>query len=380
VIPMTEKSILNHSESVYWLTLINESGLKLSRIKPIIQRWCVVEARPLAAIFNLSPLDWTSTFGLSEAEARRIKSLPQKFDKQAALLARWQAQGIETVIRTDPRYPKRLSQNLPPAQQPLVVWARGAMQLFDEPGVAVLGSQDPDEATAEQMDHLMPALAAEGIGLISGYGRGLDRLTFETMLAGPGGQAVAVLPMGLAAFAKTTDKLEQAIEKKHVLLVSPFPPDTPFDDKLADARNLLIDHLALALLIPDADETTVQERAGAALSRGMPVFVGLTDTTGNRALIEMGALLLTDAGEVAELVQQAIIDTTLSEPVQEESVTPIAPPAQPMLDANEDYSLRTEDVDPIDSDEALEILSMGGEIPDILRRRLHEADDEDTNE
>jgi predicted Rossmann fold nucleotide-binding protein DprA/Smf involved in DNA uptake len=376
---MTEKSIPTYSESVYWLTLINESGLKLSRIKPIIQRWCVVEARPLAAIFGLSPLDWTSTFGLSEAEARRIQSLPQKFKKQAALLARWQAQGIETIIRTDPRYPKRLSQNLPPAQQPLVIWARGAMNLFDEPGVAVLGSQDPDEATTKQMDHLMPALAAEGIVLISGYGRGLDRVTFETMLASPGGQAVTILPMGLAAFAKTTNKLEQAIENKQILLVSPFTPDTPFDDKLADARNLLIDHLALVLLIPDADES-VQERAGVALSRGMPVFVGLTDTTGNRTLIEMGALLLTDAGEVVELVQQAVIDSTLSEPVQKEAVTPIAPPAQPMLDDNEDYSLRTEEVDPIDSEEALEILSMGGEIPDILRQRLQDADDEETTE
>jgi predicted Rossmann fold nucleotide-binding protein DprA/Smf involved in DNA uptake len=221
----------------------------------------------------------------------------------------------------------------------------------------------------------MNALVAEGIGLVSGYGRGLDRTTFETTLNIAGGHAIAVLPMGLSAFAQTTSKLNKAVETGQVVLVSPFTPNTPFQEQLADARNLLIDYLALALLVPEVDET-VPERAAAALNRGISVFVGLTDTPTphHRALLEQGALLLTDAGEVVEMVQQAMIDATLLEPTEESPPPPLpSPQATPGL--NEDFALRTEDVEPIDSDEALEILSLGGEIPEVLRQRLQKPDD-----
>ena len=105
----------DHPEVVYWLALINESGLKLSRVKPIIQRWCVVEKRSLADLFDMSPLDWSTTFGLSEHEAQRVQPLRRKLEQQAAALATWQTQGIETLLHIDPRYPHRLAQTLPPA-------------------------------------------------------------------------------------------------------------------------------------------------------------------------------------------------------------------------------------------------------------------------
>lgn len=297
-----------------------------------------------------------------------------KLPKQEALVAQWRAQQIEPLIRTDPRYPKRLIALLPAARQPLILWARGALGLLNEPGVTVLGGQTPDETTTKLIGEVMWTLAAEEIGLVSGYGRGLDRTTFEAMLALDGGHVLTFLPMGLSAFAKSTSKLENAIAAQRIVLASPFAPDTPFQEKLSEARNLLIDHLALALLIPQADDDS-QARGSAALERGVPVFVSLTDTAGNRALIDQGALLLTDAGEVVEMVQQAIIDTAFSE---EETLpresSPLAPapivPSAASPAADEDYNLPVEEVEPIDSDEALEILSLGGNVPEILRKRL----------
>jgi hypothetical protein len=83
------------------------------------------------------------------------------------------------------------------------------------------------------------------------------------------------------------------------------------------------------------------------------------------------------------MVQQALIDTVLLESNEEESdlVAPLttAPPPLPPLppsDPNDDYSLRFEEVEPIDSEAALEILSLGGEIPEVLRRRLKQDEDE----
>jgi predicted Rossmann fold nucleotide-binding protein DprA/Smf involved in DNA uptake len=372
----------DYPELIYWLALINESNLKLNLVKPIIQQWCFGEGRSLADLFDLSPWEWSTRFGLADNEANRAVAARDKLSKQAAIVAQWQARQIELLIRTDPRYPKRLIRTLPPAKQPLLLWVRGALNLLNEPGVAVLGGQTPDEATTKLINELMRTLVSEEIGLISGYGRGLDRATFEAMLATQGGRAVTVLPLGLSAFAKSTTKLDEAVAAGRVVLVSPFAPDTPFQEKLAEARNLIIDHLALALITPQTDEDS-QARAGAALERGLPVFVGLTDTAGNRALIDAGAYLLTDAGEVVEMVQQAMIDAALlaetdESPSELSALTP-APlsSAASSVEADDDYNLPVEALEPIDSDEALEILSLGGNVPEILRKRLKKSEEED---
>jgi predicted Rossmann fold nucleotide-binding protein DprA/Smf involved in DNA uptake len=375
--------MVDYPEVVYWLTLINQSGLKLNLVKSIIQRWCVIENRPIADLFDLSPLEWAATFGLAEDEAERTATVGDKLAQQAKVLTQWQTLGFEPLIRTDPRYPQRLIHTLPLAKQPLLLWGQGALDLLNEPTVAILGNQPPDGSTAKSVDELMQALVAEEIGLVSGYGRGLDRTTFEAMLATEGGRAVVILPMGLNAFAKTTSKLEQVVETGQVVLTSPFTPNTAFQEKFAEARNLLIDHLALTLLVLDANDDA-QARASAALRRGLPVFVGLTDTAANRSLIDQGALLLTDTGEVLEMVQQAMIDDTLLEQAEDEPLSDLPSPSPPISapvippDSNDDYALRTEDVEPLDSDEALDILSMGGEVPEILRRRLKKSEDSES--
>lgn len=366
-------------EVVYWLTLINQSGLKLNLVKPIIQRWCMVEKRPLADLFNLPALDLSATFGLSDKDAKQLLAVTAKLQSQTDTLDNWQQQGYRPIIRTDPRYPQRLTHTLPPAKHPLVLWTRGPAELLNRPGVTMLGQQGSDDTTVKFIDELMDTLEAEDIGLISGYSRGLDRSTFETMLATEQGHTVAVLPMGLNAFTKTTSRLEPAIKAGRTVLVSPFAPDTSFNDKLADARNLLIDHMTLALLIPESDEEA-QLRAANALERGLPVFVK-ANTEGNRALIDQGALLLTDAGEVIEWVQQALVDDAIEETdtdtVQADvAAAPLAAtaPADPPL-ADDDYSLRTEETPPLDSEEAIEVLSLGGDIPEVLRQRLQKAED-----
>lgn len=363
------------SDTIYWLALIRHSSLKLNVLKPVLIRWCVTEGRAPADLLTLSALDLTTTFGLSDADAGRILAVRGKLQAQHQALARWQGQGIEPIILTDPRYPRRLIHTLSPVRQPLVLWVKGPARLLNQPGVTVLGTAGP--AAMPFVSELLAALEADDIGIVSGYTRGLDRTAFESMLTTERGFTAAVLPMGLAAFEKTTRKLDGAVQAGRTVLVSPFAPDTPYQEKLADARNLIIDHLSLALLIPEAD-ADAQARANAALERGLPVFVK-EDTAGNRELLDRGALLLTDAGEVLDWVQQAMVDDAMLEEdeasEEEVAAAPLAAtaPAEPLL-SDEDFALRSEDLPPIDTDEAIEVLSLGGDIPDILRRRLKKAD------
>ena len=83
---------------------------------------------------------------------------------------------------------------------------------------------------------------------------------------------------------------------------------------------------------------------------------------------------------VADLrVQQAIIDATLPEPGEQPVFGPAPEPAAiTKSKPDDDYSLHTDTVEPIDSQEALEILSLGGEIPEVLRRRLQKPPDDES--
>ena len=369
----------NHNEAAYWLALMNHSGLKLAQLKPIAQQWHLMEGKSIAALFNLSATELSVRFNLTEAQAQGLLKAADTHAAQVNLIKMWQTQGIELITLSHAHFPGRLIYALPPKQQPLLLWARGKTEALLEPTVTFLGKPEPEPETVAFVHDLLPILASENVGVVSGYGKGLDRIAFEAMLENNGGQALAVLPMGLAAFAKLTLKLDQPVSEGRAVLLSPFPPDVAYKDNLAEARNLLVDSLALALLVPQVDAES-QPRAEAALERGMPVLVDMTDSPENRALIAKGAFLMTDPGEVIDMVQQAIIDDAMQAQLAQTPASEAAPaikeqPAS-MLDGEDDYALGSERVEPIAADEALDILSSMGSVPDTLRARLMAMEDE----
>ena len=353
-----------YHEIVYWLTFIHESGLKLNVIKPIIQRWCVQEERPLTELFTLSPLEWATTFGLTEVESEQVQRLPDKLVQQATRLAKWQAQGIEPLIFTDPRYPQRLLEQLAPANRPLMLWVQGAIPLLNEANISILSNTSLNEAWRPFRQELAEVMVTEQISLVSGYGRGFERELFDFMLTQAENQVMAILPMGLSAFHQTTPKLVQPQNAHRMLLISPFTPDTPYQEKLAAARNLLIDHLAFATLAlqPDAE---LQSRVQAAIGRGCSVFLrDIEESQAAPALFEAGALPLTDLAELVEMVQQGIIDAAMMAPEPERKLATIKE------SKTEDYSLLSEALEPLEQEETLRLLSTNGQLPPILRQRL----------
>lgn len=369
---------VNHNETAYWLALINESGLKLSEVKPIAQQWHLMEGKSVAQLFNLSVTELCVRFNLSEGQAQNLLKGADTHKAQVALLEKWHEQGIQLLTPNHPHYPLRLIYTLPPKQQPLLLWAKGDAQYLSEPTITILGKSDPEPETIAFVNDLLPVLVLENIGVVSGYGKGLDRIAFETMIAADNGHAVAVLPMGLGAFAKLTSKLDAPVAAGKTVLLSPFAPSVTYKENLAGARNLLVDSLALALLVPQVDAVS-KPRAEAALERGMPVLVDMTDSPEYRALIANGAILMTDSGEVVEMVQQAIIDAALQSQLAQTPASETSPPQKerlPLLDGEDDYALGTEMIDPIAADEALDILSSMGKVPDTLRARLRAMEDQ----
>ncbi len=362
------------AEKAYWLALVYASNVKLSVVKAVAQQWYLMEGKALVELFNLSAAEMGVHFDIAESDAAKILKSADAHARYLTQLSEWEGRGIQLLPLSHPHYPSRLLTNLPPLQQPLFLWAQGNTEIINQASVTILGNPEPSTEIIAEVDTLVTNLVQEDVGLVSGYGKGLDRIAFESALKQEKGRGVAILPMGLTAFAKYATKLSPAIQAGKAVLLSPFPPDTAFKESFASARNLLVDSLATVLLVPHADELA-QTRAKSALEQGLPVLVGRTDTPANRALIDAGAFLMTDIQEVVELVQQAILDheiqrdAALKDKAAQKTDKKPAPPIE-LLNDIDNYKLHTEPLEALEADKAIEILSAGGNIPTSLRKRL----------
>ena len=121
------------SETAYWLALINASGLKLNALKPIAQKWYLMEGRSIVQLFNLSASEMAFRFNLSEAEAEGVLKAADTYQSQLQKLEKWQEQDIQVLPLSHPHYPARLIYTLPPMQQPLLLWVKGKTELKQLP-------------------------------------------------------------------------------------------------------------------------------------------------------------------------------------------------------------------------------------------------------
>jgi len=363
-------------EAAYWLAFLQAGGLPLKTLKPVAQRWVLMEGKSIVDLFNLSAAELSVHFDVGLSVAEGILRAADTFSQQLQRIEAWQKEGITVVPLSHPQYPVRLGYTLPPIQQPLVLWAKGNLSLLTEPTVTILGKTDPTPGAEDFVKALTPILVDENIGLASSYDKGLDRYAFETMLQTATGFGIAVLPMGIAAFCRTTHRLDGSLSDGRAALLSPFAPESPFSRAAADARNILVDSLAMVLLLPEETRAALP-RAQAAISRGMPVLVDKTDTPENRELITAGAFLLTDYNEVIDMVQQAIIDGAMQWQVAQKPAAPTPEaPAPHLSDEADNYALGQEIVEPLPATDALDILDAGGAVPNSLRARLMALEEE----
>jgi predicted Rossmann fold nucleotide-binding protein DprA/Smf involved in DNA uptake len=318
-------------EAASWLALAYASGLKLARIKTMVETWCLEGGQPLSALLELPVGQLAAQVGFSAEEAGRVAAAAGRVSEQAAWLARLDAGGVQLVTRADPRYPPALTRWLPPALQPLLLFCRGEVELLNQLAVAVVGAQDARTETADSARQLATLLAEEGLVVVGGLGRGV-------------GQDGA-------------------------LLVSPFHPDAKFDEAQALARYKLIAGLAEALFVVAAGETGgARQAADEALQQGKAVYVWDVDpavepaAAGHPALVEAGALPIAGVPDILDALE-AIVAATL-EPAAEDEPQAIPQPAAPQFEEAEEVEA------PFDPQAALDLLSKAGHVPEALRRRL----------
>lgn len=228
----------------------------------------------------------------SEVNSDRVSPLLERGTALALVVERWERSGLWVISRSDSCYPERLKRYLGQAAPPLL-YGVGSKSLLNRGGLAVVGSRDRTDEDGDFARRVGEHCAQEGLAIISGAAKGIDRDAMAGALD-VGGWALGVLAEGLARTA-TSGQYRAGLVSDHLTLVSPFDPDARWFAYNAMERNKLLYGLSDAALVVASSADSGGTWAGAteALQLGkVKVFVKSTGVLapGNPKLMRMGGI------------------------------------------------------------------------------------------
>ncbi len=242
--------------------------------------------------------------GLAADLAARIVELLDQATAMAFELERLGQAGISTLTPFDEHYPRRFVEQLG-AAAPALLYAAGAVELLNRPGVGVVGSRNVSPQGADVARTAAEQAARLGLPLISGGARGVDQVAMNAAFEA-GGAVVGVLAESLVRKLRGPD-IRRAIHEGRTVMFTPYSPDSPFSVGNAMGRNKLIYALSALTVVVAAESGTGGSWSGAAeaLRRGfgrVAVWRGPGEGPGNAKLEESGALPVTSLDELEAAV------------------------------------------------------------------------------
>jgi DNA processing protein len=210
--------------------------------------------------------------------------------------------GVEILFRGEARWPGSLDCLTDP---PEVLFARGRVNLVEEPSVAIVGTRESSVLGNELTARIAGRLAEEGITVVSGLARGIDAAAHRGALEALGG-TIAVPGAGPdRPYPEENRDLHERIALDG-LLVTEFPPGTEPLPWNFPRRNRILAGLAGSVLVVEA-----RRRSGAlitarhAIESGKDVYVvpgwpSAALSAGPLALLREGARAVRDAEDLLE--------------------------------------------------------------------------------
>ena len=178
--------------------------------------------------------------GCTPELAHRITTLLQEEELLDHYLLRGARAGCIPITRVTPGYPTVLRKRLG-AEAPGCLWAKGDLNLLEQPGIALVGSRDLRSANQAFARESGRQAAFQGLVLISGNARGAD-LEAQNACLEAGGQVISIV----------ADELTRHTPGDRMLYLSEDSFDAPFSTLRALRRNRTIHSLGRAVLVAQA--------------------------------------------------------------------------------------------------------------------------------
>jgi DNA processing protein len=213
--------------------------------------------------------------------------------------------GAHIIPIKDPRYPPRLRDIFDP---PVVLFARGRLELLDSVMLGVVGTRRPSAYGVAATERLVADLAKAQLTIVSGMARGVDTSAHKSALAA-GGDTIAVFGCGVdLVYPAENRKLATEIAEKGLLL-SEFPMGAPPYPQNFPIRNRIISGMSTGVLIVEGAQYSGSAiTARLAMDQQREVFAVPGNITskmswGPNLLIKQGAKLVQDWNDVVVELQ-----------------------------------------------------------------------------
>jgi DNA processing protein len=318
--------VLSREEELYWLALKLVPGLGTRTSVKLLERF-----RTPQAVFRASRTELESA-GVSGAVAQSVAS-GTTFEDAAAQHDKMAESETVLIAMVDPRYPQLLREIFDP---PIVLFARGRVELLESLAVAVVGTRRPTPYGVAVAERLSGDLSHAGLTIVSGMARGVDSAAHKGALAA-GGDTVAVLGCGVdIVYPSENRKLAAELAVKG-LIVSEFPMGGTAFPQNFPIRNRIISGISLGVLVVEGAQYSGSAiTAKLAMDQGREVFAVPGNITnklawGPNLLIKQGAKLIQDWNDVvSELPAESrrhLIDRGRARILAQEGATGAAPEA-----------------------------------------------------
>lgn len=338
------KAMSSSEELSHWLRLMQTPGVGPETARRLLGAFGLPEnifAASLPALRQLVP----------ERIAQALVATPSA--EAAAHIARtldWAAQpGNRVLTLADDDYPANL---LEIADPPLLLYAKGRVELLSRPAIAVVGSRNATAQGIANAERFSEALAQAGLTVISGMAAGIDAAAHQGGLLAAhagGGSTVAVIGTGADIVYPARNRALAHRLAEEGCIVSEYPLGMPAIAANFPRRNRIISGLARGVLVIEAapqSGSLITARMAAEQGRDVFAIPGSIHSPlakGCHQLIKQGAKLVESAQDVLEELRHL--------PVAPPAMTSNdALPASPSLDDACTQVLHTMGFDPVDAD------------------------------
>lgn len=224
-------------------------------------------------------------------------------DKAEAELEAAYLIGAQPIFTIEPGYPTPLAAIDPP---PPMIYAKGRTELLNQPCIAIVGSRNCSSAGHAFARQLALGLADADLVVTSGLARGIDGAAHEASLENG---TIAVIAGGLDIFYPPEHAKLQAQIADVGCLVTEMPPGFKPRAKDFPRRNRIISGISYGVIVVEAARRSgTLITARLANEQGREVFAAPGHPLDPRAegtnrLIKSGATMITEIGDVLEVVQ-----------------------------------------------------------------------------
>lgn len=240
---------------------------------------------------------------------------------------------VSLISLKDPNYPPLLSAIYDP---PPLLYTKGSGADQDFYPVAVVGARRATHYGKSAAERLSRDLARWGITVVSGFARGIDAIAHRAALE-EGGRTYAVLGSGIDVIYPGEHKALFDKIAEQGIIFSEFPMGAPPDPHHFPQRNRIISGLSLGCVVIEAGvESGSLITARLALEQGRDVFAvpGLIHSetsAGPHRLIQSGAKLVHDVGDILEEIRPHLKTATNSTRSASERDLPLLEEKEEML-------------------------------------------------